>query len=108
MGKKSQRKGARGEIELAQILTECGYDVQRGGSQTYGTVPDLTGMKGIHVECKRCEQLNLHAAIKQAEDDAARFRDGLPAVFHRKNYTQWIVIMPLAAWLKLYERGMNQ
>ena len=100
-----QRKGAEGERELAQILTECGYDVQRGGSQTYGTVPDLTGLTGIHIEVKRCEQLNLHAAIRQAEDDVKRFRDGLPCVFHRKNRTQWLVSMPLDAWLKLYERG---
>ena len=107
MGKMSQRKGAEGERELAQILNECGYAVQRGGSQTYGTVPDLTSLKGVHVEVKRCEQLNLHAAVRQSENDAARFRDGLPAVFHRKNRTQWLVSMPLSAWLKLYERGMN-
>ena len=108
MGRKSQRKGAEGERELAQILNAYGYDVQRGGSQTFGTVPDLTGMDGIHIECKRCEQLNLQAAVRQSEDDAARFRDGLPAVFHRKNRTQWLVTMPLAAWMMLYKKGQDR
>lgn len=108
MGRMQQRKGAEGERELAQILNAYGYDTQRGGSQTYGTVPDLTGMDGIHIECKRCEQLNLHAAVKQSEADAARFSDGLPAVFHRKNRTQWLVTMPLAAWITLYEKGQNR
>lgn len=107
MGRKSQRKGAEGERELAQILTDYGHDVQRGGSQTYGTVPDLTGLKGIHIEVKRCEQLNLHAAVRQSEGDAERFRDGLPAVFHRKNRTAWLVTMPLAAWMTLYEKGQD-
>lgn len=34
MGSKSQRKGAAGERELAQILQEYGYSYDRGGSLT--------------------------------------------------------------------------
>lgn len=44
MGRSSQRKGADGERELAAILRERGYDVERGGSLTYGEIPDLTGL----------------------------------------------------------------
>lgn len=33
MGKRSQRKGADGERELAAILREYGYIVERGGKQ---------------------------------------------------------------------------
>lgn len=40
MGRSSQRKGADGERELAAILRERGYDVERGGSLTYGEIPD--------------------------------------------------------------------
>jgi len=52
-GRSSQRKGADGERELAALLREYGYPVERGGSLSFGEVPDLTGLPGIHIECKR-------------------------------------------------------
>lgn len=78
MGKSSQRKGADGERELAAILREHGYDIERGGSQTYGEVPDLVGLPGVHIEVKRVERLNVPEAMAQAIRDAARF-GGAPA-----------------------------
>ena len=104
MGRMQQRKGANGERELSGILREYGYDTQRGGSLTYGEIPDIIGLPGIHIECKRAERLDLLAAIRQAEADAARFNDGLPCVFHRKNRSPWIVSMPLEVFMKLYSR----
>ena len=101
--KASQRKGANGERELRDLLRELGYNIARGGSQTYGTVPDLTGLPGIHIEVKRVERLNIHSAMEQAKRDAERFGDGLPAVFHRKNREEWLVSMPLTEWIKLYK-----
>ena len=103
-GRKSQRKGAEGERELAEMLTAAGYNVQRGGSQTYGAVPDLVGLPGIHIECKRQEQLCLIAALDQAQRDALRFNDGMPAVFHRRNREPWQVTMRLDDWMVLYAR----
>lgn len=44
-GKSSQRKGANGERELAAILSKCGYHVERGGSLSYGEIPDLTASR---------------------------------------------------------------
>lgn len=105
MGKKSQRKGADGERELVDALNAAGYDVQRGGSQTYGEIPDLVGLPGIHIECKRTEKLNIHEAMQQSRRDAARFHDGMPAVFHRRNRTSWLVTMDLGDWLALYRNG---
>ena len=105
MGKMQQRKGADGEKELREILKRRGYDVTRGGSQTYGTIPDLVGLPGIHIECKRQERLDLLGAIRQAETDAARFKDGRPAVFHRRNRSPWLVTMSLDEWLGLYEES---
>lgn len=32
-GKSSQRKGADGERELAELLREHGYDIRRGGGR---------------------------------------------------------------------------
>lgn len=103
MGAKSQRKGRDGEIELREIFRARGYPVERGGSQTYGTVPDLIGLPGVHVECKRQERLDLLGAIHQAERDAEKFRDGIPAVFHRRNRSPWLVTMTLETWMQLYE-----
>lgn len=103
MGKMQQRKGANGERELQEILRGRGFDVTRGGSQTYGTIPDLVGLPGIHIEVKRQERLDLLDAVRQAETDAARFNDGRPAVFHRRNRSPWLVTMTLDEWLVLYD-----
>lgn len=103
MGIKSQRKGKRGEEELAEILNGKGYEVKRGASQNYGTEPDISGLQGIHIEVKRSERLNLSEAMKQAVRDAERFRDGKPAVFHRKNREGWLCTMQLSDWIELYE-----
>ena len=108
MGKSSQRKGAYGERELVEVLNGYGFQTQRGGSETFGTVPDLTGLPGIHIEVKRVERLNISEAMKQAICDSLRFRDGLPAVFHRRNRQPWLVTMQLADWMTLYRRGIGK
>lgn len=101
-GRGSQRKGAEGERELVALLQQAGFAVTRGGSETFGAVPDLVGLPGIHVEAKRVERLNLSEAMNQAVRDAARFHDGFPAVFHRRNREPWRVTMNFDDWLKLY------
>lgn len=103
MGKPSQRKGADGERELAALLREHGFDIQRGGSLSFGEVPDLTGLPGVHIEVKRVERLNLGEAMAQAVRDSERFCDGAPAVFHRRNRQPWLVTMLLEDWIKQYE-----
>lgn len=105
MGKQQQRKGAKGERELALLLQGKGFDAKRGGSQTYGTIPDIVGLPDVHIEVKRREMLDLPGALRQARADAARFRDGIPAVFHRSNRGPWIVSMGLEEWLVLYEKA---
>ena len=107
MGKMQQRKGANGERELTLILQGYGYATERGGSQTYGTIPDIVGLPGIHIECKRAERLDLLGAMQQAQRDAARFLDGKPAVFHRKNRSEWLVTMTLEDWITLYGKAVT-
>ncbi len=63
MGRASQRKGRAGELELARILQGYGYDVQPGRVQSYGEVPDLSGLPGVHIKCKRNERLNVPEAM---------------------------------------------
>ena len=105
MGKSSQAKGRKGEIELARILTSYGYDVRPGEPVSYGVEPDLVGLPGVHIECKRREQVDLSAALTQATRDAEKFCDGVPVVFTRKNRQGWIVCMKLEDWMKLYQGG---
>ena len=102
MSRSQQRKGADGEKELTSLLRRAGYPVSWGGNKTYGAVPDVSGLPGIHIECKRVEALNVTRAMEQAERDADRFRDGAPAVFHRRNQKPWLVTMLLEDWLRLY------
>lgn len=101
MGKSSQTKGAAGERELAAILRQYGYDIQRGGF-VFGEVPDLVGLPGIHIEVKRVEKLNLDAAMEQSIRDSEKFRDGFPTVFHRKNRSKWQVTMRVGDLVEIY------
>lgn len=104
-GKGRQRKGAEAEKELADILRDYGFNVQRGGSMSFGALPDVYGLPGVHVECKRHEHLNLDAAMEQSVRDSEKFMDGMPAVFHRRNRKGWLVSLRLADWIDLYKKA---
>lgn len=103
MGAKSQRKGCNGELELSRILQDHGYPVEAGRAQSYGEVPDLSGLPGIHIECKRAETMRLSEWMYQAERDAKRFGDGAPAVFFRRSRSPWRVVMNLEDWMAIYK-----
>lgn len=105
MGKSSQSKGRRGEIEVASILQSHGIPAEPGQAVSYGSTPDIVGVNGIHCEIKRRENVNLAAALAQAEEDSRKFGDGLPAVFHRRNRESWRVTMPLQSWVELYKQA---
>ena len=107
MGKTSQRKGRAGEMELARLLQGYGYDVQPGQAVSYGATPDLVGLSGVHIECKRNERLNVPEAMAQAVRDADRFRDGAPAVFHRRNRSGWLVTMQICDWMEMYQKAQK-
>ena len=77
-GRTSQRKGRAGELELARLLQEYGYNVEPGRAVSYGSTPDIVGLPGVHIECKRAEQLLPYSWREQAERDAVRFGEGLP------------------------------
>ncbi|MBR6840162.1 MAG: hypothetical protein IKM82_06180, partial [Oscillospiraceae bacterium] len=96
------------ERELAAVLTGYGYEIKRGGSMSFGEVPDLVGLPGVHIEVKRVERLNVPEAMQQAVKDSVRFRDGMPALFHRRNRQPWLVTLRLEDFMQLYcekERG---
>lgn len=97
----SKRKGGAGERELAGILKEHGFDTRRGHQFNGQTdEADVIGLPGIHIECKRVENLNIYKALEQSIRDA---RTGeTPVVMHRRNRDQWKVTMLLEDWLKMY------
>ena len=102
----SRQKGKRGELEIAHILKERGYDARRG-QQFSGANgdPDVVGLDGIHMEVKRVEALNIYKAMEQSINDA---RDKETAVvMHRKNGKEWLTTMRLVDWLDMYERSMK-
>lgn len=104
MGKTSRDKGKRGELELAHVLRDYGYDTRRG-QQFNGRQgdADVIGLPDIHIECKRVERLDLYAAVEQSKRDARKGE--APTVMHRRNGREWLVTMPLGEWMKLYKEA---
>ena len=93
----SREKGKRGERELARKLNGLGFETRRSVQYCGANGDaDVVGIPGIHIECKRVENLNIHKAMAQAINDAEEGE--APAVFHRKNGGQWLVTMRLDDW----------
>ena len=104
MGARSQRKGRTAEIELSRILQGYGIHAEPGQAASYGSTPDITGVPGIHCEVKRCQQLRIPDWMEQAAGDAKKFKDGVPAVFFRRNREPWFVVMALEDWMAIYKQ----
>lgn len=62
---------------MCRLLQGYGYPVQPGEAVSYGSTPDLTGLDGVHIECKRGE---------------------------RQALAPWLVCMTLENWIELYQR----
>ena len=92
----SQKKGADGEREVAALLTALfGVEVRRGASPYLPgwQAPDVFGLAGVHIECKRVQRLDLCAALRQARRDS----DGkVGLVLHRRNRELWVASVLLA------------
>lgn len=101
----SRTKGKVGELEIAKILREYGFDCRRG-QQFSGASgdADVVGLDGIHLEIKRVEKLNIYNAINQAKNDT---KGGKPTVMHRKNRCEWLVTMTLDDWMDLYKEWVK-
>jgi Holliday junction resolvase len=100
MGASQRRKGAVGEREVATILRNAGFDVERvpnsGGLTVKG---DLTGLDGFHIEVKRQEAAKVWAWLEQARSEAP---DGdTPLLIFRRSRSEWHACMPLSDLLEL-------
>ena len=97
-----KKKGKAGELELAKILRGYGYEAKRGVQYKGGSdSPDVVGLEGIHIECKRVENLNIYNAVEQADRDCG---ENIPVVMHRRNNKPWLATLHLEDFLKLYAR----
>lgn len=113
MGRLSATKGAAGEKEVQEIFRAAGYDVRRDGTKTFGRVPDLYGLDGLHLEIKRSERLEIPAWFDQSERDASAFCDGAPTVIFRRNHEPWRIVLNLSDFLegfysKVYPRTLGR
>lgn len=109
----SKQKGKKGELECANVLRDLGFDkvrrtVQFNGKET-GSLADLIGIEGVHIEVKRNEHLNINEAYEQAQRDC---KEGeTPMVFHRKNRRPWLVTMHVEDWAireKYYQKEWEE
>lgn len=101
LGRAARIKGKRGELELASIIRSYGFSEARRGQQYCGASgdADVIGIPGVHIECKRVENLRLWDALDQSIWDA---RDGeIPVVAHRKSRKPWVVILQLDDFLRI-------
>jgi len=76
-------------------------DARPGEPLNYGKQPDITGISGLHIECKRHEKIELNKWYEQAAADAERMQDGKPVVIFRQNRRQWTIALSLADFIAL-------
>lgn len=104
----SKNKGARGERELAEKLTDAGFPAWRG-QQFKGTEdsPDVEcpSLSDYHFECKFVERFQLYPSLQQAKDDAP---NKIPVVVHRKKRQDWVAVLPLSELLRLLKIESSQ
>ena len=99
----SKSKGKRGELELAEKLRHCGYANARRSAQycgNTGDAPDITGVDGLHIECKRAEQVRDEVFLQQAERDAKK--GDIPVVIYRRNGEKWKTNMRLGSFMLIW------
>ena len=108
MGKINSRdKGKRGELEIAHILQEYGYDARRG--QQFSGIngdADVVGVPYLHLEIKRVQALNLDKAMEQSTGDAKE--DEIPVVMHRKDRKPWLVTCNLDDFMRFYKAWLKE
>ena len=98
----SRRKGKEAENELAKLLKTYGYNTRRG--QQYCGIEgdaDVVGIDGLHIECKRTQQVRDEVFLQQAERDA---KEGeIPVVMYRRNHEEWKVTLRLEDFMTIYK-----
>jgi hypothetical protein len=98
----SQKKGARYEREIAEILRGYGYEAKRGCQHAGGfDSPDVACEKfPCHIEAKFVQRLNIWDAFEQSANDAPPNKPA--SVIHRKNHKNFsLITLRLSDFLEL-------
>jgi len=97
MSKSQRTKGAAGERELANLLSDAlGLKVTRNLGQARDSGHDID-LPGFSVEVKRRKRVALlYEAMEQAQSG-----EGTPTVMLRADGKEWLVVMKLPDWIKL-------
>lgn len=103
MGKMQRDKGASFERQVAGMFKDYGYNAFRTAQHcgNTGVAPDVSGVPGIHIECKAVEKMRLYEWIEQAKRDSKK-RGDKPVVIHKQNYKDVLVTMRFDDWIDLY------
>jgi hypothetical protein len=103
-GLKSRNKGARGEREFCDILTQAlGEKVTRQLGQARDGGSDVV-LQPFRFEVKRQERLAINDWIAQAE--AGTPPGEIPVVAFRRNNQPWRVIITLGEFIRLAREEM--
>lgn len=90
----AQRKGKRGELQVAKLFRdEFGWNARRRQqhSGTEGSDDVACGFDGLHVEVKFAQKWQINDWMSQAVNDCG---NNLPILLHRKSRIPWIAIWP--------------
>lgn len=102
---KARDKGQRGERELVDFLTDAlGTEGLRRGQQDWGghVEPDVVGLPGWWVECKREERPRLGAWLTKVVGDLVAARSlAKPLIAWRPNRGSWWAVLRLVDWCAL-------
>lgn len=98
-GRMARNKGARGENELAAILSDqFGFVVKRKLGQARDSGDDIEAGP-FRIEVKRRETLSVMQWCRQIE--ACTGKDQIPVVAFRQNGQEWRVVLRLKDFLPL-------
>lgn len=98
----SREKGKRYERHVASLLRSEGFSDARRSQQFCGANgdADVVGVRGLHIECKAREKMQLYDWVSQAKSEAKN--GDLPVVIHKKNNCADLVTMEFKDWIQLY------
>jgi hypothetical protein len=98
-GRRARRRGARGELQVIEILKAYGWLGARRNliHPQYGR-DVLNGPKGVALSVKLTERLKLREAYTEVQEHAGL---DIPVVTHRSNGQPWLATLPLEELLPL-------
>ena len=99
----SKQKGKRGELEVAKILREHGFEARRSAQYcgNTGDAPDIITDLPFHIEVKHQETLQIDKWWEQACNDA---KTEMPLLVFRKNNQKWRVCLGLDEFLEMAKK----